>query len=141
MNTKEEIFDYIERRYGYNKEELKTRNSHRKICNVRQVAMFLLRERLKISFPQIGRIFGKDHSTAFHAHAKVAGLLKDKRIDFEGLDISTISMKHKSKTVDKSLTEAYKIHKEKFLRAFEIDPFFMMMETNKIAEKVLNRKD
>ena len=35
--------------------------------------MFILREELKSSFPFIGRKFGgKDHTTAIHAHNKIA---------------------------------------------------------------------
>lgn len=45
----------------------------KEIVKPRQVAMFLLREELKSSFPFIGRKFGgKDHTTAIHAHNKIA---------------------------------------------------------------------
>jgi chromosomal replication initiator protein len=38
----------------------------------RQIAMFLLREELKNSFPFIGRKFnGKDHTTAIHSYKKI----------------------------------------------------------------------
>lgn len=44
----------------------------REIVKPRQVAMYLLREELKGSFPFIGRKFGgKDHTTAIHAHNKI----------------------------------------------------------------------
>lgn len=141
MNTKQEIFDYIESRYCFTYEQLKTKSKTRKLCNVRQVAMFLLVERLDWGFAEAASVFGLDHSTAHHAHGKVAGLLKDKRIDFEGLDISTIKFKHRVKTVDKSLDEALKIFKDSFQMAFKLDPFGMMMDCNKIIQKRLNRKD
>lgn len=141
MNTKQEIFDYIESRYCFTYEQLKTRSKTQKLCNVRQVAIFLFVERLGWGFSEAGNLFGLDHSTASHAHNKVVGLLRDKRIAFNGIDISTIDLKYRSKTVEKSLKDAYKIHEEKFMRAFELDPFYMLMETNKAAEKVLNRKD
>ncbi|OGB44138.1 MAG: hypothetical protein A2461_09535 [Burkholderiales bacterium RIFOXYC2_FULL_59_8] len=39
----------------------------------RQVAMFLLRQELKSSFPFIGGKFGgKDHTTAIHAYNKIS---------------------------------------------------------------------
>lgn len=44
----------------------------------RQLAMYLSRELVKASFPEIAKRFGgKDHSTVIHAHHKVTRLLKD----------------------------------------------------------------
>ena len=44
----------------------------REIVKPRQVAMFLLREDLKCSFPFIGQRFGgKDHTTAIHSYKKI----------------------------------------------------------------------
>ncbi|MBI2450315.1 MAG: chromosomal replication initiator protein DnaA [Candidatus Nealsonbacteria bacterium] len=45
----------------------------KEIVKPRQVAMYLLRNELKCSFPFIGRKFGgKDHTTAIHAYNKIA---------------------------------------------------------------------
>lgn len=38
----------------------------------RQVAMYLIREITELSFPQIGARFGRDHSTAIHAHQMIS---------------------------------------------------------------------
>ncbi len=38
----------------------------------RQIAMYIAREYTKGSLPEIGRVFGRDHSTVMHACAKVA---------------------------------------------------------------------
>ena len=37
----------------------------------RQIAMFLIRRYTTLGFREIGQIFGKDHSTAVHAHQKI----------------------------------------------------------------------
>ncbi|MBI2041396.1 MAG: chromosomal replication initiator protein DnaA [Candidatus Nealsonbacteria bacterium] len=45
----------------------------KEIVKPRQVAMFILRDELKSSFPFIGRKFGgKDHTTAIHAYNKIS---------------------------------------------------------------------
>ncbi|MEK7482178.1 MAG: helix-turn-helix domain-containing protein, partial [Patescibacteria group bacterium] len=45
----------------------------KEVVKPRQVAMYLLREELKVSFPSIGRkLGGKDHTTAIHAYEKIS---------------------------------------------------------------------
>ncbi len=42
----------------------------------RQIIMFLMREELRSSYPSIGQeLGGRDHTTAMHAHSKIATLL------------------------------------------------------------------
>ena len=42
------------------------------IVKPRQIAMYLLREEVKFSFPLIGKKFGgKDHTTAIYAYEKI----------------------------------------------------------------------
>lgn len=49
----------------------------RSICRPRQVAMFLCREVLKKSFPDIGARFGnRDHTTVMHAYGAISALIK-----------------------------------------------------------------
>jgi chromosomal replication initiator protein len=53
--------------------ELLTASRKKEIVFPRQIAMYLLREELKSSYPFIGRKFqGKDHTTAIHACEKIA---------------------------------------------------------------------
>jgi len=49
----------------------------------RQIAMFLMREELKSSFPSIGQEVGnRDHTTAMHAHLKITQLVdEDEKIN------------------------------------------------------------
>ena len=51
----------------------------------RQVAMYLIREDLKGSYPFIGQKFGgMDHTTAIHAYEKIVReLKKDSKLDDE----------------------------------------------------------
>lgn len=57
--------------------DLKSKRRHQKLVLPRQIAMYLVRECCKSSFPEIGAAFGnKDHSTVIHAFNKVKTLLE-----------------------------------------------------------------
>jgi chromosomal replication initiator protein len=59
--------------YDLKEKELLTASRKKEIVFPRQIAMYLLREELKSSYPFIGRKFqGKDHTTAIHACEKIA---------------------------------------------------------------------
>jgi chromosomal replication initiator protein len=63
--------------YEISEKEMLSNSRKKEYLKPRQVAMFLLREELKCSFPFIGRKFGgKDHTTAIHAFNKVMEELK-----------------------------------------------------------------
>lgn len=58
--------------YDLKEKEILSSSRKKEIVKPRQVAMYLLREELKSSFPFIGRrCGGKDHTTAIHAYGKV----------------------------------------------------------------------
>ncbi len=64
--------------YNLKERDLFTDSRKKEVVKPRQVAMYLLRKELKISFPSISRIFGgRDHTTAIYACKKVAADLKD----------------------------------------------------------------
>jgi chromosomal replication initiator protein len=51
--------------------ELKSQNNARRIAEPRQIAMFLSRQLTKASLPEIGKEFGKHHTTVLHSTEKV----------------------------------------------------------------------
>ena len=58
--------------YGIPLMDLTKRSRKKEIVHPRQVAMFLLREETKSSFPEIGqKLGGRDHSTVIHAYEKI----------------------------------------------------------------------
>ncbi len=65
--TPADIIRFVAQHYGIRVSDLKGRSNRRSIALPRQVAMYLIREILKLSFPEIGRIFAKHHSTAIYA--------------------------------------------------------------------------
>ncbi|MEX1064091.1 MAG: chromosomal replication initiator protein DnaA [Candidatus Paceibacterota bacterium] len=58
--------------YGVPLTDLVKRSRKKEIVKPRQIAMFLLREETKSSFPEIGsKLGGRDHSTVIHAYEKI----------------------------------------------------------------------
>ena len=57
--------------------ELKSSRRHRAVSYPRMIAMYLCRQRLGTSFPQLGEEFGgKDHTTVLSAVRKIGGLVE-----------------------------------------------------------------
>lgn len=66
------IIQVVAEFYDLKEKELLSSSRKKEIVEPRQVAMFLLRELLKSSYPFIGRKFGgKDHTTAIHSCGKI----------------------------------------------------------------------
>jgi len=58
--------------YSISAADLIKRSRKKEVVRPRQVAMFLLREETKLSFPEIGqKLGGRDHSTVIHACEKI----------------------------------------------------------------------
>lgn len=58
--------------YGLNKEKITSSSRKREVVKPRQIAMFLLRDKLNSSYPSIGEKFGgKDHTTVIYACEKI----------------------------------------------------------------------
>jgi chromosomal replication initiator protein len=70
--TPKKIIQVVAEFYDLKERDLLSSSRKKEIVNPRQVAMYLLREDLKSSYPFIGRKFGgKDHTTAIHSYGKV----------------------------------------------------------------------
>ncbi len=62
--------------------DLKSHRRHRAISFPRMVAMYVCRQRLKLSYPDLGdRFGGKDHTTVMSAVKKIGGLLEKEDAD------------------------------------------------------------
>lgn len=71
------IIQVVSNLYDLTEKELLSTARRKEIVKPRQVAMYLLREELKESYPAIGRRFGgKDHTTVIYAREKIARELK-----------------------------------------------------------------
>ncbi len=83
--TPKKIIQVVAEFYDLKERDLLTSSRKKEIVKPRQVAMYLLREELKNSFPFIGRKFnGKDHTTAIHSYKKILKELEnDKKLSEE----------------------------------------------------------
>jgi len=62
-----DIIRFVAHHYGIRVADLKGRSNRRSIALPRQVAMYMIREMLDLSFPEIGKTFSKHHSTVMYA--------------------------------------------------------------------------
>lgn len=70
--TPKKIIQAVAEFYDLKERDLLSSSRKKEIVKPRQVAMYLLREDLKSSYPFIGRkLGGKDHTTAIHSYGKV----------------------------------------------------------------------
>jgi len=77
------VVDLVARKFGLTAEKLLGRDRTKEVAFPRQIAMYLLREEAKISFPQIGEVLGgRDHSTVMSAYDKIKEQLhSDRRLE------------------------------------------------------------
>jgi chromosomal replication initiator protein len=70
--TPAEILKAVASHYGLKPAELRARTKRESIVFPRQVAMYVLKESIGLSLPEIGRLFGdKHHTTALHSIRKI----------------------------------------------------------------------
>jgi len=75
--TMEEIAQAVARWFGVRPEQLKAKGRSKEVVLPRQLAMYLIRERLSASLPEIGQFFGgRDHTTVLYAVQKIERQLK-----------------------------------------------------------------
>jgi chromosomal replication initiator protein len=68
----EAIQDAAAAAFDLSRDRLLARDRSPKVALARQIAMYLARELTDVSLPEIGRGFGRDHSTVVHAHKRIA---------------------------------------------------------------------
>jgi chromosomal replication initiator protein len=68
----EAIQDAAAAAFDLSRDRILARDRSPKVALARQIAMYLARELTDVSLPEIGRGFGRDHSTVLHAHKRIA---------------------------------------------------------------------
>jgi len=66
-----QIMAAISEYYSIQLPELMGRSRRKEVVEPRQIAMYLLRDILNLSYPYIGGKLGRDHTTAIHAYEKI----------------------------------------------------------------------
>jgi chromosomal replication initiator protein len=84
-----EVVRTVARHYGLKVGEIKSKTNSRQIVFPRQVSMYLCKELTDLSFPEIGKIFGKHHSTVMHSVERIEKL----RADDQDLNRTLTSLK------------------------------------------------
>lgn len=69
----QEVIKAVASLFNVRVEDLMGSRRQRQLVRPRHLSMWLVREHTDLSFPDIGRVFGKDHATIHHACKKVAG--------------------------------------------------------------------
>ena len=68
-----EVVDVIAEFYEVSRDDLIKKGRKKEVVYPRQIAMYLLRKELNMSYPGIGKYFnGRDHTTALHAYEKIS---------------------------------------------------------------------
>ena len=76
--TPEEIIECVATHYKIQKNLLETTIRRQEVVQARQMAMYICREYLNMSFALIGRHFGnRDHTTVIHGHKKISEQIMD----------------------------------------------------------------
>lgn len=70
--TPRDILNTVMKFYDISMEEMLGKSREKKVSYPRQIAMYLLRTELQLSYPAIGQeLGGRDHTTAIHAQTKI----------------------------------------------------------------------
>lgn len=77
-----DIMEAVARQYGLHADDLASDKRHPRLVLARQIAMYVCRRNLGLSYPELGRAFGgRDHSTVIHAVKKIEKMLvNDKNV-------------------------------------------------------------
>lgn len=81
--TPDAIVEAVANAYGQSVEDIKGASRTKDLTMARHVAMYLVRLLTELSYPEIGRYFGRDHTTCMSAEKKVSGQMKEQRQVFD----------------------------------------------------------
>ena len=82
MKALDMIIDTVWRETGVTRDAILSRSRDMKTTQARQLVMWLARWHTGMSFPRIGQMLGRDHSTVMHAVGKIDALRDTRRDGF-----------------------------------------------------------
>jgi len=84
----EEIQKLVCKHFTIKLSDLKGKKKNKAVVLPRQIAMYIIRKKTALSFPEIGDLFGgKDHSTVIHSIKKIEIALKEDNLVKNAVDI------------------------------------------------------
>jgi len=81
MKNPEQIIEEVESLFEIEEGSILNGGRDGTLARARQLAMYLVREMSDLSYPAIGHIFHKDHTTILYAHKKVEQILEGFKYD------------------------------------------------------------
>jgi len=82
------------RYFGLSPEEITGTSRTQQLVAARQIAMYLTRTMVDLSWPKIGQEFGgRDHTTAMHAYRKIKDLMRERRSTYNQVTEVTARIK------------------------------------------------
>jgi chromosomal replication initiator protein len=70
--TVDKIFTAVFKKYGINKEDLLGTKRNKDIAQARHISIYLIRTITEMSFPNIGKMFNRDHTTAMASSDRIS---------------------------------------------------------------------
>lgn len=77
------VIQSIADKYSITTEDLFGKKRNAELVLPRHLAMYLLRSRLKLSFPKIAKITKRDHTTIMHACTRIEKLIQEERVSLQ----------------------------------------------------------
>ncbi len=84
----EEIQKLVSKYFNIKMSDLKGKKKNNAVVLPRQIAMYIIRKKTSLSFPEIGDLFGgRDHSTVIHSIKKITSVYKEDNLVKSAVDI------------------------------------------------------
>ena len=71
VDGEDDIVEVLARQLGFKKEDIARHTRKQEVVNARDIIIYLLREYGDMSYPGIGRLLDRDHTTVIHAYTKL----------------------------------------------------------------------
>lgn len=75
MDTANKILEVVAKEYGVDADELISKCRKRRVAEARQMAMMLLCKVLDFASTEVGKMFGRDHSTVLYSVHRAEDLI------------------------------------------------------------------
>ena len=74
--TVEKIFSAITDHYGISRDDMVGKKREKAIAEARHISIYLIREITEMSFPNIGKLYDRDHTTILSSYQKISRQVK-----------------------------------------------------------------
>ena len=86
--TAKRIISLVSKRYGVGEDDIFGRKRQQQICHARNVSIYIIKKSTDLSYPSIGKMFGRDHSTIISSYDAIKNDLEKNTL--LGIEINEI---------------------------------------------------